>query len=130
MNKAILIGRLTRDPEIRYTQSGKAVASFNLAVDRRVSKDSNAPTADFIPIVAWDKLAEVIGKHLSKGRRVMIEGRIQVRSYEGQDGAKRYVTEIIAQEMEFLDSRNDSGGHSQTSGCFNDAQSEDEEIPF
>ena len=130
MNKAILIGRLTRDPAIRYTQNGKTVATFSLAVDRRGAKDGNAPTADFIPVVAWDKLAEVIGNHLSKGRRIMIEGRIQVRSYEGQDGVKRYVTEIIAQEMEFLDSRNDSGGQSQTSGGFGDAQAEDEEIPF
>lgn len=130
MNKAILIGRLTRDPEIRYTQTGKAVATFSLAVDRRGAKDGNGPKADFIPIVAWDKLAEVIGNNLSKGRRVMIEGRIQIRSYEAQDGTKRYVTEIIAQELEFLDSRNDTGQQGNTPGGFGGSTIEDEEIPF
>ena len=108
MNKAILIGRLTRDPEVRYTQSGVAVCTFTLAVDRRFARrDANAgqPTADFIPIVAWRKLAEICGNNLIKGRRISVEGRIQVRSYEAQDGAKRYVTEIVADEIEFLDSR-------------------------
>ncbi len=109
MNKAILIGRLTRDPEVRYTQSGVAVCTFTLAVDRRFArKDANdgQPTADFIPIVAWRKLAEVCGNNLIKGRRISVEGRIQVRSYEAQDGSRRYVTEIVADEIEFLDSKN------------------------
>lgn len=109
MNKAILIGRLTRDPEVRYTQSGVAVCTFTLAVDRRFArKDANdgQPTADFIPIVTWRKLAEVCGNNLVKGRRIGVEGRIQVRSYDAQDGSKRYVTEIIADEVEFLDSKN------------------------
>ena len=91
MNKAILIGRLTRDPEVRYTQSGVAVCTFTLAVDRRFARrDANdgQPTADFIPIVTWRKLAEICG------------------NYEAQDGSKRYVTEIVADEIEFLDSRN------------------------
>ena len=108
MNKAILIGRLTRDPEVRYTQSGVAVCMFTLAVDRRFARrDANdgQPTADFIPIVAWRKLAEICGNNLIKGRRISVEGRIQVRSYEAQDGSKRYVTEIVADEIEFLDSR-------------------------
>ena len=108
MNKAILIGRLTRDPEVRYTQSGTAVCTFTLAVDRRFArKDANdgQPTADFIPIVVWSKLAEVCGNNLVKGRRISVEGRIQVRSYDAQDGSKRYVTEIVANEVEFLDSK-------------------------
>ena len=108
MNKAILIGRLTRDPEVRYTQSGVAVCTFTLAVDRRFArKDDNSgqPTADFIPIVTWRKLAEICGNNLVKGRRISGEGRIQVRSYDAQDGSKRYVTEIVADEVEFLDSR-------------------------
>ena len=109
MNKAILIGRLTRDPEVRYTQSGVAVCTFTLAVDRRFARrDANdgQPTADFIPIVTWRKLAEICGNNLIKGRRISVEGRIQVRNYEAQDGSKRYVTEIVADEIEFLDSRN------------------------
>ena len=106
MNKVILIGRLVKDPEIRYTQSGKGVASFVLAVDRRFSKEGQQ-TADFIPIVAWNKLAEIIGNNLTKGRRISVDGRMQVRSYDAQDGTKRYVTEVIADEVEFLDSKRD-----------------------
>lgn len=108
MNKAILIGRLARDPEVRYTQSGKAVASFTLAVDRRFSRaaqQEGRQTADFIPVVAWDKLAEACSNYLTKGRRTAVEGRIQVRSYEAQDGAKRYVTEVIAESVEFLSTK-------------------------
>ncbi|MCI6231700.1 MAG: single-stranded DNA-binding protein [Selenomonas sp.] len=110
MNKVILIGRLTRDPEVRYTQSGIAVCTFTLAVDRRFAKrDANdgRPTADFIPIVCWRKLAEICGNNLVKGRRVGVEGSMQVRSYDAQDGSKRYVTEVVADEVEFLDSRGD-----------------------
>ena len=108
MNKAILIGRLTRDPEVRYTQSGVAVCTFTLAVDRRFARrDANdgQPTADFIPIVAWNKLAEICGNNLVKGRRISVEGRMQVRNYDAQDGTKRYVTEVVADEIEFLDSK-------------------------
>ena len=109
MNHVSLIGRLTKDPDIRYTQSGVAVASFTLAVDRRYAKkDSGQLTADFIPIVAWRKLAEIVGNNLAKGRKVSVEGAIQVRTYDARDGSKRYVTEIIANEVEFLDSRRHS----------------------
>jgi len=104
MNKVILAGRLARDPELRYTQTGKAVVSFSLAVNRRFSHNQEQ-TADFIPIVVWDKLAEVCSKHLFKGSQVLIEGRMQVRNYEAQDGSKRYVTEVIAQELEFMGSK-------------------------
>lgn len=129
MNKAILIGRLAKDPEIRYTQTGMAVASFTLAVNRRVKKDSNQQTADFIPCVAWSKLAETIGNYLTKGKRIGIEGRIQVRSYDAKDGTKRYVTEIVVSEMEFLDSKgeNKSGG-CQSAPSIEDI--EDEVVPF
>lgn len=119
MNKVILIGRLTRDPEVRYTQSGIAVCTFTLAVDRRYARkaeNNGQPTADFIPIVAWRKLAEICGNNLTKGRRISVEGSMQVRNYEAQDGTKRYVTEVIADEVEFLDSRNSGqgdGGYSQ-----------------
>lgn len=113
MNKVILIGRLTRDPEVRYTQSGIAVCTFTLAVDRRYARkaeNNGQPTADFIPIVAWRKLAEICGNNLTKGRRISVEGSMQVRNYEAQDGTKRYVTEVIADEIEFLDSRNSGQG--------------------
>ena len=96
MNIVILSGRLVRDPEIRYTQTGKAVASFTLAVNRRFSRNTNQEqTADFIPIIVWDKLAEICSKYLFKGSQVLIEGRMQIRNYDAQDGSKRYVTEVI-----------------------------------
>ena len=113
MNKVILVGRLTRDPEVRYTQSGTAVATFTLAVDRRFAKrDANdgRPTADFIPIVAWRKLAEICGNNLVKGRRIGVEGSMQVRSYDAQDGSKRYVTEVVANDIEFAGSRPQGAG--------------------
>ena len=128
MNKVVLIGRLVRDPEVRYTQSGKAVTSFTLAVDRRVRKDAEAQqTADFIPIVAWDKLAEVCGNYLTKGRRTAVEGRIQVRSYEAKDGSKRYVTEIIAESVEFLGDK--GAGNSDAQG-YGGTPVPDSDIPF
>ena len=106
MNKVILAGRLARDPEVRYTQTGKAVASFSLAVNRRFSRNADGQnTADFIPIVAWDKLAEICGNNLVKGSQIIVDGRMQVRSYDAQDGSKRYVTEVIAQDIEFMGSR-------------------------
>ena len=132
LNKAILIGRLTKDPEVRYTQSGTAVCTFTLAVDRKFAKkDSGQPTADFIPIVAWRKLAEIIGNNLVKGRRISVEGRIQVRSYDAQDGSKRYTTEIVADEVEFLDSKEQTGAQSATGGNGSFGSTvPDEEIPF
>ena len=144
MNKVILAGRLTKDPEVRYTQTGVAVASFTLAVNRRFSKEK---VADFIPIVVWDKIAEIVGNNLVKGSQVLIEGRIQIRSYDAQDGSKRYVTEVIAQELEFMGSRPTSapaptqqfgGAQMQTSSpmmggaaaSFGSEVPPDEEIPF
>ena len=131
MNKVILIGRLVKDPEMRYTQSGKGVCSFVLAVDRRFSKEGQQ-TADFIPIVAWNKLAEIVGDNLTKGRRISVEGRMQVRNYDAQDGTKRYVTEVIADEVEFLDSRKDGQPKPEQQGksSFDGANIPGEEIPF
>ena len=104
MNHFVGIGRLTRDPNVKYTQSGKAYASFTLAIDRRKSSDGNKQ-ADFISCVAWEKTAEVISQYVTKGQKIAVEGRIQTRSYDGNDGAKRYVTEVVVQSMEFCDSK-------------------------
>lgn len=125
MNKAILIGRLAKDPEVRYTQNGKAVASFTLAVNRQ-GKDAGA---DFIPVVAWEKLAEVIGNNLAKGRQCAIEGRIQIRTYE-KDGTKRYVTEVVASNMYFCDSKNSSDTSGKTADDMGSEVFPEEEIPF
>jgi len=122
MNRVILIGRLARDPDIRYTQSGKAFCRFTIAVDRRFSRaaqQEGQQTADFIPVTCWEKLAEICGNNLTKGRRVGVEGRIQVRSYDGNDGQRKYATDVVADNVEFLDSKNaggSSGGYDASTG--------------
>jgi single-strand DNA-binding protein len=123
MNKVVLIGRLTRNPELRYAQSGKAFCTFTLAVDRRFSKqNNNQPTADFIPCMAWDKLAEIIGNNLAKGRRVGVEGHLQTRTYDAKDGSKRSAFEVVVNELEFLDAKQQNQGQA--------APADDIEIPF
>ena len=102
MNKVFLIGNLTRDPELRYTPSGAAVCSFTLAVDRRFTNQSGEREADFINIVVWNKAAENCAKYLSKGRQTAVEGRLQIRSYVDNDSVKRWMTEVIADHVEFL----------------------------
>ncbi len=103
LNRIVLIGRLTRDPELRYVPSGHPVASFTLAVDRSFANQQGERETDFIDIVAWRKLAEQVSQHLSKGRLVAVEGRLQIRSYEAQDGQKRRVAEVVADGVRFLD---------------------------
>jgi single-strand DNA-binding protein len=103
MNKIILIGRLTKDVDMRFTQEGKAVANFTLAVDRPYKNQQGEKEADFIKIVAWGKLAEHCGNYIGKGRLVAVCGRLQTRSYKGDDGQRRYVTEVVADEVKFLD---------------------------
>ena len=134
MNKVILAGRLTRDPEVRYTQSGKAVASFTLAVDRRFGRKNaeanGQPTADFIPIVVWERLAEGCGNNLIKGSQVLVEGRMQVRSYDAQDGSKRYVTEVVANEVEFMGSRPQrEGGAPMQQGGYQQSAAPQQQAP-
>jgi len=102
LNRIILVGRLTADPELRYTVEGLPVAKFSLAVDRYRGAN-NPKETDFINIVSWRKLAEVCGQYLKKGRLVLIEGRIQVRSYQTDAGVKRWVTEVVARNMQMLD---------------------------
>lgn len=107
MNKAILIGRLTRDPELRYTSSNRAVCQFTVAIDRPFTNQSSGQReADFINVVAWDKTGENIGKYMTKGRLIAVEGRIQTRNYENNEGRRVYVTEVIANNVQFLESRN------------------------
>ncbi|MCE5285183.1 MAG: single-stranded DNA-binding protein [Pelosinus sp.] len=106
MNKVILVGRLTQDPEVRYTANGKAVATFTVAVNRRVNGEE---AADFIPVVVWEKLAEICGNNLTKGRRVLVEGRLHIRSYEIEGGEKRRVAEVVGQGVEFLDRPKEGG---------------------
>jgi single-strand DNA-binding protein len=119
MNKAILLGRLTRDPEVRYTSTGKVVCSFTIAVDRTFTNADGQREADFIPVVVWGKAAELCGNSLAKGHRILVEGRIQTRSYETKEGQKRYVTEVIASNVEFIERKSESAnrGLKPTSGA-------------
>lgn len=114
MNKAILIGRLTRDPEMRTTTSGINSTTFTVAVSRNFTGPNGERETDFINCVAWRKQAENIAKYCTKGSQVAVEGRIQTRSYDAQDGTKRYVTEIIADNVTFLSSKGSSSSASET----------------
>lgn len=107
LNKVILIGRLTKDPDLRYTQSGVAVARFSVAVSRPYANQQGERETDFIDVVAWRKLAETCGNYLRKGRLVAVEGSLQSRSYETQDGQKRRAWEVVAQDVRFLDRAGD-----------------------
>ena len=122
MNKVILIGRLTRDPELRYTSSNIPTASFSIAVDRPFTNQSGEREADFINIVVWRKQAENCKNYLTKGSQVAIEGRMQTRNYDDKDGKKVYVTEVIADNVQFLGSKNQNGGNTnfEARPAFND----------
>ena len=109
MNKAILIGNLTRDPELRTTGSGVSVCTFTLAVNRRFTNQQGVREADFIPVVVWRQQAELCARYLTKGRKCAVVGSIQTRSYDAQDGTKRYVTEVVADEVEFIGSAAQGG---------------------
>lgn len=115
MNKVFLIGRLTRDPELRYTSSNIAVATFSIAVDRNFSNAAGEREADFINIVVWRKQAENVKNYMHKGSQVAIDGRIQTRSYDDTDGKKRYVTEVVADNVQFLDSKGSRDASAPTS---------------
>lgn len=112
MNKSIIIGRLSKEPELRFTTSGTAVAGITVAVNRRFKKEGQQQ-ADFIPVVVWGKIGEAVANHLTKGSQIGIAGRIETRSYEAQDGTRRYVTEIIAEEVEFLGTKKQVEGNEE-----------------
>lgn len=103
MNRIILIGNLTRAPELRVTNTGTSVCNFTLAVNRRMPNAQGVREADFISIVVWRQLAELCAKYLDKGRKCAVVGQLQTRSYEANDGTKRFVTEVVADEVEFID---------------------------
>lgn len=142
MNKVILMGRLTKDPELRYTSGNNtAVATFSIAVNRRMAKEGQ-PQADFINVVAWSKTAEFCGKYFTKGQQVAVVGRLQTRTWDDNEGKRHYVTEVVADETYFADSKR--GGDAGTGGSaprgYSDAPAasgdgfypmdEDDELPF
>lgn len=125
MNRVILTGRLTRDPELRTTQNGRIVTKFTLAVDRGYKKET-----DFIDCVAWQKLAEIVADNLSKGRKVAVEGRLQIRSYETQEGAKRKAAEVVCDSVEFLDYKREPGEDDDTIGQLAGIEVDPDDLPF
>jgi len=110
LNKIVIMGRLTRDPELRRTQSGTAVTSFSLAVDRDFKSQSGEKETDFIDVVAWRGTAEFVSKYFSKGRMAVVEGRLQIRDWTDREGGKRRSAEVVAENVYFGDSKRDSGG--------------------
>lgn len=128
LNHVVLIGRLVRDPELRYTPNGVAVGTFTLAVDRPYSNQQGERDADFIDIVVWRQLAETCANHLSKGRLVAVAGRLQIRSYETQDGQKRRAAEVVANEVRFLDRPTRQGSGADALGT--EVPFDDEDVPF
>ena len=114
MNKVILIGNLAADPESRTTQSGISQCTLRLAVQRRFANQQGVRETDFFNVICWRQTADFCARYLSKGRKVAVEGSIQVRSYDAQDGSKRYVTEIIADSVEFCDSRAEAAARPRT----------------
>ncbi len=134
MNKVILIGNLTRDPELATTNSGISYCRFSLAVQRRFASNGERET-DFINVVVWRGQAENCNKYLKKGSKAAVVGSIQTRSYDAQDGSKRYVTEVVAEEVEFLGSRNSSDASSTSTRDSDDDVTElqpieDDTLPF
>lgn len=124
MNQVVLIGRLVRDPELRYSQNGIAVTTFTLAVDRPFISQ-NGDKVDFIDIVTWRKLAEVVADNLQTGRLVAVVGSLQIRSYDDQNGIRRKAAEVVANQVKFLDYAKDKSNSNES-----DEWSESEDIPF
>lgn len=144
MNNVVLIGRLTKDPELRFLPvNGTPVSNFSLAVDKQVSKEKKQemeskgkPTADFINIVVWGKQAENCANYLAKGRLAAVQGRLQSRSYEAKDGTRRYITEVVAERVQFLEWGDNKRGSdfSQSTSDYPDIEGfhpvDDDDIPF
>lgn len=136
LNQVVLIGRLTRDPELRYTTSGKAVANIGLAVDRGTTTPNGEKEADFIDIVVWDKQAETVANYLKKGRLIAVTGRLQIRRYETQDGQRRDKAEVVANQVRFLPDGSKGtdgparGGKDTGIGQDTEFVGDDDDVPF
>ena len=132
LNRVILIGRLTKDPELRYSPSGVAVTNFTLAIDRKFKNAQGEKETDFIPCVAFKQLAELVANYLAKGKLASVDGRMQVRTYNDKDGQKRWVTEIVAEDVHFLSPKDNGGTESRSGGkaSFGHEVNLDDDIPF
>lgn len=129
MNKAILMGRLTKAPEMKTTQSGTAVTNFTVAVDRRFKNAAGEREADFIPCVAWRQTAEFIARYFRKGQRIAVVGSIQTRNWDDQDGQRHYVTEVVVDEAYFAESKRTQRDDPDTFGA-NTVDDDEAQLPF
>lgn len=130
LNNVTIMGRLTKDPELRYTNSGSAVTTFSIAVDRDF-KDGNGETpTDFLDVVAWKGTAEFISRHFAKGRVIVAGGRLQTRNWEDKDGNKRRTVEIVADRVYFGDSRPNNSAQGTSGQMFNEITADEGELPF
>lgn len=138
LNRIVLMGRLTRDPELRRTGSGTAVSSFSIAVDRDFKGQGGEKETDFIDIVAWRNTAEFVSKYFTKGRMAVVEGRLQIRDWKDKEGNNRRSAEVVADNVYFGDSKRDgdavggsyTGGQTAQSGGFNEIDEDDGKLPF
>ena len=127
MNKVILMGRLTRDPEVRYTQSNTVVTSFSIAVNRRFARQGEERQADFFNIVAWNKAGEFAGKYFKKGQQIAVTGRLQTRNWDDDQGQKHYITEVVAEELDFAEGRRDGEQNTFSASTFGGGAAEGED---
>ena len=125
MNKILLVGRLTRDPEVRSTSTGTSTANFTVAVSRNFKNKEGNYDADFLPCVAFRAQADFVSKFFKKGSLIGVEGRVQTRNYDAQDGTKRYVTEVVVENIEFVGGKNDNASSGSGDNAYVDAPSED-----
>lgn len=130
LNSVVLIGRLTKDPELRYTPNGVAVTSFTLAVDRNFKNSKGEKEADFINVITWRRLAENVANYLGKGRLCTVEGRIQTRNFEDSEGKRVYITEVNADNVVFLDYGNEKKNKQHNEEVENSIDISDEDLPF
>ena len=130
MNKVMLIGNLTKDPDVRTTSGGTSVTTLSIAVNRRFKDKSGERVTDYFRVVTWNKLADICGKYLVKGSKVSVSGELQTKDYEAKDGTKRYVTEILADEVEFLTPKSDRNQNADDIGFTDITGDEGEGFPF
>ena len=130
MNKVILLGRLTKDPEIRYTQNNMPVANFSIAVSRRFAKENDEVKADFFNVIAWNKTGEFVSKYFKKGQQIAVVGRLQNRNWDDQNGQKHYATDVVAEEVYFAGSKAENNTNNNTENAETTEFTATSDLPF
>ena len=130
MNKVILMGRLTKDPEVRYTQNNMPVANFSIAVSRRFTKENDTVKADFFNVIAWNKTGEFVSKYFKKGQQIAVVGRLQNRNWDDQNGQKHYATDVVAEEVYFAGSKAENNTNNNTENAETTEFTATSDLPF